>query len=48
MIITLSVHLNVDIDVPNELQGSKEGDGAQHQKKDVTGENCVTEEFNCL
>lgn len=33
-----SVHLEVNIDITDELKGRKKGDGAQHEEEDITSE----------
>ena len=45
---SVSVHLNIDVDVADEFKGSKEGDSAEHEKEHVTGEHCVAKELYCL
>ena len=44
----LSVHLKVTVDVSNESQGGKEGDGAQHEEEDVAAQGCVAKELHRL
>ena len=43
-----SVHLDVDVDVSDELEGGKEGDGAEHEEEDVAGEEGVAKELDRL
>ena len=42
------VHLEVDIDVSDKLEGGKEGDGAEHEEEDVAGEGGVAKELHAL
>ena len=43
-----SVHLDVDVDVSDELEGGEEGDGAEHEEEHVAGEEGVAEELDRL
>jgi len=43
-----SVHLDVHVNVPNELETRVVADRAEHQKEYVTSGQCVAEELQCL
>ena len=43
-----SVHLDIDVDVANESQRSKESDGTQRQEEHVAAQQGVAEEFGGL
>lgn len=43
-----SVHLQVDVDVTDELEGSEEGDGAQHEEKDKARQQGVAKKLHRL
>lgn len=43
-----SVHLDVNVDVADELERGEECDGAEHEEEDVACEQSVAEELDCL
>ena len=44
----LSIHLDVDVDVANELERREERHRAEHQEKHVASEDRVAEELDAL
>lgn len=46
--ITALVHLDVDVDVADESERRKEGDGSKHEEEDVAGEERVAEKLGHL
>jgi len=46
--ITALVHLDVDVDVADESECRKEGDGSKHEEEDVAGEERVAEKLGHL
>ena len=42
------VHLDVDVDVADKLEGGEEGDSGQHEEEHVAGESCVAQELQGL
>jgi len=43
-----SVHLDVDVDVSDELEGGEEGNGTEHEEEHIAGEKGVAEELDRL
>ena len=43
-----SVHLDVDVDIADELERCEERDGAEHEEEDVARQERVSEELDRL